>query len=296
VRERITLLLVALLAIQATSVYGKAPAARVQFAAYPSYECPPDFLGPHEQQFFECVKVRRRDTLAKLFGSNWEIVSRINKVNPLVLKIGMILKVPRDFEWAKTYSPLPDSLPQVRHLKQFVLIDLGGQYLAGYENGKQMFWYPISSGFNPRQTPHAYIRDIVRIDSIQSGRMYKDSLPDLSTPTGFFSVLWKDSTHVSGTFFKIDSLTSDSIGAPMPWGMMFFPAYWEHGTGDNPWGLPGYPASHGCVRTFDKDAEALYRWVKHRTLILIVENREEIDVMLGQLPKGSRPSSNTRQN
>jgi len=50
----------------------------------------------------------------------------------------MELRVPRDWEKARSYSPAPDSLLEAASLNKFVLINLENQYLAGYEKGKQV--------------------------------------------------------------------------------------------------------------------------------------------------------------
>jgi hypothetical protein len=231
-----------------------------------------------EDSLFVIHIVRRGETLAGLFGENWEIVAKINSIDPRALRVGMRLRVPRDWKKAATYTPLPEFLPKASLLKRFVLVDLARQYLAGYENGVQKFWYPISSGLNPAQTPHWYIREVVRADSLYSKRRYKDSLPDLSTPTGLFFVLAKDSAHVSNAF-----LTEDGLGAPMPWAVAFRWGYWFHGVYNNPKGLPGFPASHGCIRLFDKDARSFYYWVDRETVILIVENVTEMDAYFDKL-------------
>lgn len=238
----------------------------------------PRISAAQEDSLFSTYVVRRGETLAGLFGKKWEFVSRINKVDPRALRVGMKLKVPRDWGLALTYTPLPESLPRISAWEQFVLVDLESQYAAGYEHGIQKFWFPVSSGFNPIQTPHWYIRKVVWGDSVWSGRRYRDSLPDMSTPTGIFKILMKDSVHVSNAFF-----TEDGLGVPMPWAIAFKWGYWFHGTGGNPRGLPGFPASHGCIRLFDKDAEAFYRWVKRKTAVLIVRNRSEIEIYLEKL-------------
>jgi len=237
---------------------------------------------------FTTIKVKRGQTLYQLFGENWEFVSRINKIHPRALRVGMAIKIPKDWKLAKTYSPAPDSLFQIAHLKLFILVNLNDQYLAGYERGRQKFWYSISSGLNPRQTPHWYILSVKERDQKTIGRVYKDSLPDLSTPTGFFKVLGRDSTHASSLF-----KTTEGEGASMPWAVMFWIdpkgiSYWLHGTDDNPHGLPGFPASHGCPRLFDKDAKSFYHWAKYKTLILIIQNDTELRPKLDSLPIESR--------
>lgn len=96
------------------------------------------------------------------------------------------------------------------------------------------------------------------------------------TPTGHFSVLEKDKDHRSsvygdfvdgsgrtvrrGVSLKIDSAPSGTryVGAPMKWFMRLT----GDGVGMHIGILPGYPASHGCVRMPPQAAEMFYARVK----------------------------------
>lgn len=228
---------------------------------------------------FQTVRVKKGDTLFKLFGKKWQLVSRLNRIGPKALRPGILLKVPRDWEKLENYTPAPATLMETSGFKKFILVNLGEQYLAGYEEGIQKFWYPISSGWDTVNTPRWYIRRAVQRDSIYSGRIYKTPFPDMSTPTGFFKVLVKDSTHISNTY-----MTEDSVGSPMPWAIMFASGYWFHGTDNKPAALPGFPASHGCIRLFDEDAFKFYHWVKYGTPVLIVKSLEETAQRLKAIP------------
>jgi lipoprotein-anchoring transpeptidase ErfK/SrfK len=243
-----------------------------------------------EDTLFTTIKIKKGDTLWKLFGKNWKFVSRLNRIGPKALRKGTVLNVPRDWKIAEKYTPAPDSLKETAIFEQFILVDLKEQYVAGYEKGAQKFWYPISSGWDTTRTPNWYIRYKVKHDSIYSGRIYKTPLPDMSTPAGFFKIRAKDSTHVSSAF-----MTEDSVGSPMPWALMFAAGYWFHGTGNEPEALPGFPASHGCVRLFDDDAFKLYRWAKHGTPVLIVKGREEIVECLKVIPKSLLPKKSKKK-
>ncbi|MEP6810282.1 MAG: L,D-transpeptidase family protein [Chthoniobacterales bacterium] len=96
------------------------------------------------------------------------------------------------------------------------------------------------------------------------------------TPSGHFSVLEKDKDHHSsvygnfvdrggrtvrsGVSLKIDSAPSGThyIGAPMKWFMRLT----GDGVGMHIGILPGYPASHGCIRMPAQSAEMFYARVK----------------------------------
>jgi lipoprotein-anchoring transpeptidase ErfK/SrfK len=97
-----------------------------------------------------------------------------------------------------------------------------------------------------------------------------------STPTGSFSVTEKDKNHHSslygdyrdragrvvrgGVSVHIDSAPSGTrfVGAEMKWFMRIT----DGGVGMHVGILPGYPASHGCIRMPSQSAELFYNRVK----------------------------------
>ena len=106
----------------------------------------------------------------------------------------------------------------------------------------------------PEQTLYVY-RNGVRIgrSTVSTGK------PGHSTPTGVFTILEKEVHHRSNLYH----------GAPMP--------YMERVT----WGgvalhagqLPGYPASHGCVRLPMDFAEKLYTVTQKGTTVIVADDR-----------------------
>lgn len=105
------------------------------------------------------------------------------------------------------------------------------------------------------------------------------------TPTGKFKITQKDKDHRSsiygdfvdskgrvvraGVSTKIDAAPSGTrfLGAPMKWFMRLT----GDGVGMHTGILPGYPASHGCVRLPDQIAELIYSKVKIGTPVEIVQ-------------------------
>ena len=103
------------------------------------------------------------------------------------------------------------------------------------------------------------------------------------TPTGNFSVMEKDPNHRSsiygefvdgkgrsvrsGVSLKVDSAPSGThyVGAPMKW----FCRLTSNGVGMHVGILPGYPASHGCVRLPAEIAPLIYEKVKVGTPVTI---------------------------
>ncbi len=131
-----------------------------------------------------------------------------------------------------------------------------------------------------RQRLYATIGEDVAIDSpVSSGKAAR------RTPTGNFTVLEKDANHhssVYGNFVDssgrvvrggvsalIDAAPSGTHfeGAPMRWAMrLTWEGVWMH-VGI----LPGYAASHGCVRLPVDVAQALYAKVKVGTPVKVVD-------------------------
>jgi lipoprotein-anchoring transpeptidase ErfK/SrfK len=123
----------------------------------------------------------------------------------------------------------------------------------------------------PKQRAFLMIGDQIAIDSpISSGKRGH------SSPTGHFSVLEKDPNHRSniygdfvdgsgrvvraGISAKIDAAPSGThyVGASMKWFMRLT----AEGVGMHIGILPGYPASHGCIRMPPDGAKLFYDHVK----------------------------------
>lgn len=129
-----------------------------------------------------------------------------------------------------------------------------------------------------KQRAYVMVDDRVYIDTpISSGKRVG------MTPTGDFNVTEKDKNHSSsiygnfvdrrgrvvrgGISLKVDSAPSGTRyeGAPMKWFCRFNGAIGMH-VGI----LPGYPASHGCVRLPEAIAPLIYEKVKIGTPVSVV--------------------------
>ncbi len=129
-----------------------------------------------------------------------------------------------------------------------------------------------------KQRAYLMVGEEVYIDSpISSGKRAG------MTPTGHFSVLEKDPNHRStiygdfvdgkgrtvrsGVSLKVDSAPSGTHyqGAPMKW----FCRLTSNGVGMHVGILPGYPASHGCIRLPADIAPLIYEKVKLGTPVTI---------------------------
>ena len=128
----------------------------------------------------------------------------------------------------------------------------------------------------PKQRAYLMIGDQIVADGpISSGKRGH------GTPTGHFTVMEKDPNHHSnlygnfvdgsgrivrgGVSAHIDSAPSGThfAGAPMKW----FLRLTSEGVGMHVGILPGYPASHGCIRESDDGAKLFYDHVKVGTPI-----------------------------
>ena len=129
-----------------------------------------------------------------------------------------------------------------------------------------------------KQRAYVMVGDEVYIDTpISSGKRAG------MTPTGNFSVLEKDPDHRSsiygdfvdgggrtvrsGVSTRVDSAPSGTryVGAPMKW----FCRLTNGGVGMHVGILPGYPASHGCIRLPAQIAPLIYEKVKVGTPVTI---------------------------
>ena len=146
-------------------------------------------------------------------------------------------------------SPSPTPVP----LKVTVNIDLAKQRAYLLRDGKVELESPVSSG---------------RAEHL--------------TPTGEFSVVEKDPNHKSnlyGNFVKISNgqviKRNAQSSMPVPGGARFegapmkFFVRFEGAAGTHAGYLPGYPASHGCVRMPAAKAEAFFNAVQIGTRVSV---------------------------
>jgi hypothetical protein len=187
--------------------------------------------------------IRPHDTLESLFGEEWPVVARFNRVDRRHVYPGMTIKVPDDISAAKTYTPLPAEYPPAKNHDKYILLDLTEQWIGAYEDGKLKFSGPAATGATGHETPVG----VYRIDA-------------------------RDRNHTSSLYQTEDG----SAQYPMDNAMRFHigpdnVSYWIHARD-----LPGKPASHGCVGLFDEgmqnrvygiptdpvliDSQKLYAW------------------------------------
>lgn len=163
--------------------------------------------------------VKPNETLETLFGADWPVVARFNRIDRRHVYPGMTLKVPKDLAAAKNYTPLPAEYPEAKRYGKYILIDLTEQWMGAYENGKLKFSAPAATGAAGHETP-----------------------------VGLYRIDARDRQHTSSLYQTEDG----SAQYPMDNAMRFHigsdnVSYWIHARD-----LPGKPASHGCVGLFDE--------------------------------------------
>lgn len=184
----------------------------------------------HSPDYF-CMKIKSGDSWERLFPNVEEedIVRRINRMN-VHLKPGMTIAVPKNIERLTIYdvSPFPRYIES--NGEKTIYVSQKKLAFGAYdEDGELLWWGPISSGIGKC--------------AVSGG---------CATPTGSFRIIRKQDIDCVSTVFPRRA-NGESGGALMPYCMHFFRGFALHGSYE----VPGYRASHGCVRMFIEDS----RWL-----------------------------------
>jgi hypothetical protein len=186
-----------------------------------------------------CMKIKNGESWEKLFpdGEERDMVRRINRMN-IPLSPGMTIAVPKNIERLTIYdvSPFPRYIDSEGE-KTIYVSQKKLAWAAYDQEGELLWWGPISSG-------------ISKCPGVIGG---------CTTPTGSFRVIRKQDIDCVSTVFPRRANGNDG-GALMPYCMHFFRGYALHGSYD----VPGYRASHGCIRMFIEDA----RWLNEEFIDL----------------------------
>ncbi|MFA5133491.1 MAG: L,D-transpeptidase [Patescibacteria group bacterium] len=165
-----------------------------------------------------------------------EIIMKLNRLNIKLLLPGMPVAIPENMA-GKTladWSPFPKKTESPG--EKFFLFDPGLLAWAAYDkNGNLVRWGPALGG-------NDYCRDIHR----QCRTIVGDN----------FRVGIKGNANSRSGAYPIGCGGKNKPCAPMPWVMYFYKHYYGiHGSNK----MIGWNASHGCVRTFNDDAEWLHK-------------------------------------
>lgn len=199
------------------------------FSVAATPDVPPIYYGPGLCNYpqYQCIKVNKGESWEKLFPDETQrdLVQRLNR-SYNYLYPGREIVVPRDLAHVTLIDIAPFAHQIDTHEKQ-VIVDQDKLAWAAYgADGQLVKWGPISSG--------------------------RTKCPDSNnaclTLTGIYRVFSKEDSHCKSDIFPIGK-----GGAKMPYCMFFHKGFALHGSDD----IPGYRASHGCVRMFNRDAKWL---------------------------------------
>ncbi len=184
---------------------------------------------------YTCIKTHKGETWESLFADPElrDIVMRLNRVN-IEPRAGQVIVVPNNMLTIKLMdlSPFKQEIPAPG--KKTIIFDPKIHAWGAYnENGQLVKWGPASGG--------------------------RDWCPDIGsrchTVTGEFTIYRKSGAQCVSSIFPLHE-----GGAPTPYCMFFYRGYALHASKE----VPGYNASHGCIRLFLEDA----RWLNQEFIAL----------------------------
>lgn len=192
---------------------------------------------------FDCVKVQRGDSWRKMFPDARirAMVKRLNRTN-MSMRSRPWIVVPKNLADINHHdlSPFPHTMQTDG--EKLLLVSLKVHAFGAYDKkGVLIHWGPISGG-------KGWCSDI--------------NAP-CTTATGSFRIIHKKGAECVSSRFPVE----ENGGAPMPYCMYFYRGFALHGSN-----LPGYHASHGCVRLFKEDAKWLNQhYVDKSTRIVVTQ-------------------------
>ena len=182
---------------------------------------------------YRCENVKRGQTWASLFPdpAQRHMVRVLNRTN-MPLRYRSFIVLPDNLEQI-TLLDLSPFVPNIEAPgERIIIVNLNELAFAAYnQEGKQVHWGAISGGKN-------WCSDVNR---------------SCETVTGSFRVYSERGKHCVSNKFPIEVIGG---GAPMPYCMFFHGGYALHASAT----VPGYNASHGCVRMFYRDARWLSKY------------------------------------
>lgn len=204
-----------------------------------------------KESAYKCVTPKRGDSWYRLFPNSHQrnLVMKLNRVNTR-LRPGRVIAVPKNLAKTKMSDirPFPAKIEASKRGKIFVN-QREFAWAAYDKDGKLLRWGPMSGGRD-------YCADIKG---------------PCDTPPGEFTVFRMGDAKCKSKTFPVGK-----GGSPMPYCAFFNGGIAFHGSNE----VPGYHASHGCVRMNTSDA----RWLNTK-FIKIGVTKVFVDV---NMPKGVR--------
>lgn len=195
----------------------------------------------HSDADVSCIRIHPGDSWYSLWpdAAQRDLIMRLNRMNT-PLYPGQVIAIPNHTADVMSLSPMATSIDPPG--KTTIIVD-----------PKQLAWGAYDSTGN-----------LVRWGPVAAGKSYcPDEGRSCRSPVGTFTVLNKQGSDCISSKFPIPN-----GGAPMPYCMYFHGGFALHGSE-----VPGYNASHGCIRMFKEDAEWLnHDFVKVGSTKVIVES------------------------
>jgi L,D-transpeptidase ErfK/SrfK len=188
-----------------------------------------------KQDYFYCIKVKRGASWESLWPDERErrLVKRLNRMN-IRLHNGMLIAVPKNLAVINEMDIAPfDQTIEAPGQTLIIVSPKKNAWGAYNASGNLVRWGPASTGQN-------WCSDIDR---------------GCRTPKGSYHFYNAGGADCISSKFPIPY-----GGAPMPYCMFFHGGYAIHGS----FNVPGYNASHGCVRTLIEDA----KWLRYQFIEL----------------------------
>ncbi|MBA2655687.1 MAG: L,D-transpeptidase [Tatlockia sp.] len=211
---------------------------------------------------YQCIKVGSGQSWESLYPNEQQrdVVQRLNR-SYNNLWAGKVIAVPKDLN-NKTlldFSPFP--LTVEPDGEKQVIVDQDKLAWGAYDrDGKLVKWGPVSSGRN--RCP--------------------DAARSCLTMTGIFHFFSKENERCRSNVYPLGK-----GGAKMPFCMYFHKGFALHGSPD----IPGFRASHGCVRMFTRDAE----WLNHNFVELSNEANNYLGTKVVVRPVLTKESTNENE-
>lgn len=178
---------------------------------------------------FSCLKIKKGQSWKSLWPDQQQrlLIMTINRMNTS-LHPGMIIAVPLDYSKKSVMDFSPFNQANNTGGEKEIIFNPKTRAFAAYDqNGQLVKWGPASGG-------SGWCKDLKR---------------PCHTAVGTFRIYGKGGPGCVSKKFPLPN-----GGAPMPYCMFFHGGDAFHGS---PHEVPGYDASHGCVRLFVDDAKWL---------------------------------------
>lgn len=191
----------------------------------------PAIQGLCQSPYYTCVRVPSGGSWHSMFPNEHqrEVVMSVNRMNTW-LSPGMVIAVPRNLSGIDKMDVAPFSRQIAAPGRKTIIVNLSKYAWGAYSPGGSLVnWGPVSGGKGWCPDIHSHCH----------------------TPIGHYAIYAKGGSGCKSKKFPVGK-----GGAPMPYCMFFKGGFALHGSPI----VPGYHASHGCVRLFTEDA----RWLNQQ--------------------------------